>query len=161
MIVFISVGTVGALGTNLIVGAAPPERGGSAAALSSMGGELGVALGVAMLGSLGAAVYRESVDVPDGTPATAVGAAGGSMEGAVTAARDLPPDTAAELLSAAATAYTNGLNAIGLTCAVIAATTAIIALTTLRGNRGAVLPGEGSARAGEGARGERGSLSAS
>ncbi|MEV7225827.1 hypothetical protein AB0M79_02225 [Polymorphospora sp. NPDC051019] len=114
-----------------------------------MGGELGFALGVAMLGSLGAAVYRESVDVPDGTPATAVGAAEGSMEGAVTAAGDLPPDTAAELLSAAATAYANGLNAIGLACAVIAATTAAIALTTLRGNRGAVLPGEGSARSGK------------
>ncbi|WP_326564314.1 MFS transporter [Micromonospora peucetia] len=156
VIVFISVGTVGALGTNLVVGSAPPERGGSAAALSSIGGDLGTALGVAMLGSLGAAVYRGSVEVPDGTPT----AAEESMESAVTVAQDLPANAAAELLSAAGTAYTNGLNVIGLACAVIAAISATIAFTILRRNRDAVVPGEASTPAGKASAATEGSLSA-
>lgn len=46
-----------ALGTDLVVGSAPREKAGSAAAMSETSGEFGIALGVAVLGSLGAAVY--------------------------------------------------------------------------------------------------------
>jgi len=40
------------LGTDLIVGAAPPERAGAASAISETGTELGLALGVAIIGSV-------------------------------------------------------------------------------------------------------------
>ncbi|RSM55152.1 MFS transporter [Amycolatopsis sp. WAC 01376] len=126
VIVFVGVGTLGALGTDLVVGSAPPERGGSAAALSSIGGDLGTALGIALFGSLGTAVYRVVVEVPGGGPATE------SMENAVTTAQSLPGDAAAGLLSAAGEAYTSGLNAIGVACAVVSAISAVIALTVLR-----------------------------
>jgi DHA2 family multidrug resistance protein-like MFS transporter len=43
------------LGTNLVIGSAPPERAGSAAALSQTGNELGFAVGVAVVGSLAVA----------------------------------------------------------------------------------------------------------
>ena len=46
------------LATDLIVGAAPPERAGAASAISETGAELGGALGIAILGSIGTAVYR-------------------------------------------------------------------------------------------------------
>jgi len=46
------------LGTDLVVGTAPAERAGAASAISETGLELGGALGIALLGSIGAAVYR-------------------------------------------------------------------------------------------------------
>jgi DHA2 family multidrug resistance protein-like MFS transporter len=46
------------LGTDLVVGAAPAERAGAASAISETGLELGGALGIALLGSIGTAVYR-------------------------------------------------------------------------------------------------------
>jgi DHA2 family multidrug resistance protein-like MFS transporter len=49
------------LTTDMIVGAAPPERAGAAAALSETGSELGGALGIAVLGSVGTAVYRHAM----------------------------------------------------------------------------------------------------
>jgi DHA2 family multidrug resistance protein-like MFS transporter len=49
------------LSTDLIVGAAPPERAGAASGISETGTELGGALGIAILGSLGTAVYRSEV----------------------------------------------------------------------------------------------------
>jgi len=46
------------LSTDLLVGVAPPERAGAASAISETGLELGGALGIALLGSIGTAVYR-------------------------------------------------------------------------------------------------------
>jgi MFS transporter, DHA2 family, multidrug resistance protein len=50
-----------ALATNLMIGAAPPERAGGAAAISSTAPQLGGALGIALLGSLITAVYRNEL----------------------------------------------------------------------------------------------------
>ncbi|WP_112237342.1 MFS transporter [Kribbella monticola] len=50
-----------ALAMNLLLAAAPPERAGSVASLSETGTEAGIALGVAMLGSLGTIVARHHV----------------------------------------------------------------------------------------------------
>ena len=60
------------LATDIIVGSAPPERAGAASAISETGSEFGGALGVAILGSIGTAVYRRamaegvSTDIPPG-----------------------------------------------------------------------------------------------
>ncbi|NUT92215.1 MAG: MFS transporter, partial [Saccharothrix sp.] len=51
-------GPLFALGTGLVMGSVPPERAGSAAAMSETGNYLGGSLGFALLGVLGAAVYR-------------------------------------------------------------------------------------------------------
>ena len=55
-----------ALGVNLIMGSAPPEKAGSASGISETSGEFGIALGVAVLGSVGTAVYRSQISVPGG-----------------------------------------------------------------------------------------------
>ena len=55
----LGVGPVGTLATDLIVGAAPPDAAGAASGISETGTELGGALGIAILGSVGAAVYRD------------------------------------------------------------------------------------------------------
>ncbi|MEV6488511.1 MFS transporter [Actinoplanes sp. NPDC051633] len=46
------------LATDLVVAGAPPEQAGTAGAVSETGAELGGALGIALLGSLGVAVHR-------------------------------------------------------------------------------------------------------
>ena len=98
------------LGTDLIVGSVPPEKAGAAAALSETSSELGVALGVAVLGAIGVAVYRGDVAgrIPAGVPADAARASGDTLVGAVSSAAHLPADLATPLIDAARSAFTNG-----------------------------------------------------
>src|SRR5205814_9447663 len=49
------------LGTEVVMGTVRPERSGSASALLETGSEFGGALGMAILGSIGTAVYRGDV----------------------------------------------------------------------------------------------------
>ncbi|MDD7937342.1 MFS transporter [Actinomycetospora lutea] len=51
-------GLPGGLGVGLVVGSAPPAQAGSASSLSETGQELGMAVGLAGMGSLAVAVYR-------------------------------------------------------------------------------------------------------
>lgn len=60
-LVYLGLGTIAALGTDLVVGAAPAEKAGAASALSETVQELGLAVGIATLGSLTTAVYRVSL----------------------------------------------------------------------------------------------------
>ncbi|HEY0923867.1 MFS transporter [Rheinheimera pacifica] len=57
-LIYFGLGALAALGTDLVVSSAPPEQAGSASAMSEMAQELGVALGVALLGSLALFVYQ-------------------------------------------------------------------------------------------------------
>ncbi|WP_043231464.1 MFS transporter [Streptomyces sp. NRRL F-5193] len=132
---FFGGGPIGALGTALVVGSAPPERAGSAAALSSVCGDLGAALGIAVLGSLGTAVYQGTVSVPGDLSPRLADAVRSGADTAVVAARDLPAgaaETAGRVLGAAREAYTNGLNTVGAVCAAIAVVCAALAVTILR-----------------------------
>ncbi|WP_259745465.1 MFS transporter, partial [Pseudomonas protegens] len=54
-------GTIAALGTELVVGAAPAEKAGSASAMTEMAQDLGISLGIALLGSIASAVYHRSM----------------------------------------------------------------------------------------------------
>jgi DHA2 family multidrug resistance protein-like MFS transporter len=74
------------LATDLVLGSAPPERAGSAAAINETSGEFGFALGIAVLGSIGTAVYRARIDLPAGVP----DGAGDTVVGAAATAADLP-----------------------------------------------------------------------
>jgi MFS transporter, DHA2 family, multidrug resistance protein len=121
-----------ALGTDLVVGSAPKEKAGSAAGMSEMSGEFGIALGVAVLGSIGAAVYRGSVVVGAGVPADAAAAAGESISGAVAAAGRLPGAAGGDLLGVAREAFTSGLNVAAVIGAVLFAALAVLTGTTLR-----------------------------
>ncbi|MFB6841645.1 MFS transporter [Streptomyces sp. NPDC056361] len=67
------------LANELALGAAPPERAGSAAAVMEAGQELGGALGMALLGSVGAAVYTAAM--PTSAPAAARETLGGALDG--------------------------------------------------------------------------------
>jgi DHA2 family multidrug resistance protein-like MFS transporter len=104
-------GPLGALSTDLVVGGAPPEKSGSAAAMSETSAELGVALGVAVVGSIGTAVYRGQInDGLGGVPAEAAEATREGIAGAAAAAAELPAAVGADLFERAGEAFTNGLN---------------------------------------------------
>jgi MFS transporter, DHA2 family, multidrug resistance protein len=116
---------VASLTTDLVVSSAPPERAGAAAALSETAFELGAALGIALLGSLGAAIYRTQMmnAVPEDLAPAAAEAARSTLGGAAAVAEDLPA-IADSLLAAARAAFTDGLvttAAIGVVCLVLLA----------------------------------------
>jgi DHA2 family multidrug resistance protein-like MFS transporter len=121
------------LSVDLIVGSAPPERAGSASAVSETGNELGNALGIALLGSIGVAVYRGAM--ADGLPAGAAAqlppedaaAAGDTLAGAYDAAAGLPASAGAELVAAATAAFVDGMQLAAWTGAALAVAAAIAA----------------------------------
>ena len=123
------------LATELIVGSAPAEKSGAASGISETGGELGGALGLALLGSIGTAVYRGSLatTLPPGLPAEAAAAARDTLGGAVGVAAELPEDVGAELLDVARLAFTNGLRVTSAIGAVLSLGVAIVAWILLRG----------------------------
>jgi MFS transporter, DHA2 family, multidrug resistance protein len=122
------------LATDLIVGSAPVERAGAASALSETSSEFGGALGIAVLGSIGTAVYRGlMVDaIPVGVSSQSAEAARGTLGGALAESGKLPGGVGAELLGSAREAFMESLElAIGI-CAVIALATAVMVLVLLR-----------------------------
>ncbi|MBC3195031.1 MFS transporter [Pseudonocardia sp. C8] len=123
---------IGVLATDLVIGSVPTARAGSAASISETAGELGVALGVAVTGSVLTAVYTGRLVVPPGVPAVAAARSGESLAGAVTAAGELPGDLAGALLSSAREAFGAGLSAVGLLGAGLLLGAVALALTALR-----------------------------
>jgi DHA2 family multidrug resistance protein-like MFS transporter len=128
------------LATDMVVGCAPPERAGAASALSETASELGGALGVALLGSIGTAVYR--IAWPDaayaGIPVDALAAARGTLGGALEAAQRLGGAPGAALAQAARDAFIDGMRAAALAAAVAVAAMAWFTARPLRAVRVAV-----------------------
>jgi DHA2 family multidrug resistance protein-like MFS transporter len=100
------------LGANLIVGSAPPEQAGSAGSLAQMANEFGSTLGLAIYGTIGAAVYRAAVVLPAGLPAGTAAEAGDSVSGAAGSAAGLSPAAADALMAPAREAFVTGLNTV-------------------------------------------------
>lgn len=98
---------VSALGVDVVLSAAPPERAGAASAVSETTQEFGGALGLAILGSIATAIYRGRVAEAGtaGVPTQAAEAARDTLGGATGVAEQLPP----ALLATAADAFTEGL----------------------------------------------------
>jgi DHA2 family multidrug resistance protein-like MFS transporter len=134
--VIISIGfmPVVTLATELIVGSAPPEHAGAATGISETSGELGGALGIAVLGSLGTVIYRTELgrSVPSGIPHEAVETARSTLGAALTVAAELPSTTGAALLDAAYTAFIDAIHLVAAVSAVVAVIAAISAATLLR-----------------------------
>ena len=123
-----------ALTTDLVVGSVPPEKAGGASGLATTANDLGISLGIAVIGSIGIATYRSQITqlLPGGLPADATAAASRSIDGALTAAAELPGALGGQLVTAAQQAFTSGLNTAAIVSAVIAAIAALIAATRLR-----------------------------
>jgi DHA2 family multidrug resistance protein-like MFS transporter len=122
------------LGTDLVVGSVPPERAGMASGISETGAELGGALGIAVLGSIAVAVYRNQVDeaLPTGVDPDQAEAAKDTLGGAMSVVEDLGGERGEMLLGAAQEAFAQGMQAAALAAAVVALGTALLAALFLR-----------------------------
>lgn len=134
VVVNAGLGPLIALSTDLIVGCSPPETAGSASSLSETGSELGLALGVATLGTLGTVVYRDQIAaaMPGGISGDDAVAAEQNIAEAISVSQHQPPPLGTELFDAATTAFTDGLTIVSLVSAGIAAVLAIVTAIVLR-----------------------------
>ena len=102
------------LGTNLVIGSVPPEKAGSAGALTQTSNEFGYSLGIAVLGSVVTAAYRSHLD----------GQGGNSLGEAIA------QGATGDLLDQARDAFTSGLHlAAGITAVALAAVAVLLAVT--------------------------------
>jgi MFS transporter, DHA2 family, multidrug resistance protein len=121
------------LAADLMVSAAPPERAGAAAGISETSSEFGGALGIAVLGVVGTALYRGEVAeaVPAALPSEAAEGARESLGGAIAAGNELPRPFAAELFDAASDAFTQALQLAAALSAAVLIAAAVLAWTLL------------------------------
>ena len=105
------------LTNDVIIGSAPPERAGAAAGISETCAEFGGALGIAIFGSIGIAIYRVALaqTMPLGLSHDVSEAATATLGGAVAVSQQLSGGAATALLDAAREAFLRGLRV----CAVI------------------------------------------
>lgn len=126
-IVAVGGGPTYAQGTGIIVGSVPPEKAGSAASLSETSAVFGSTLGLALLGSLGAAVYRHQLSgkALAAIPGVDPGQARQNVAVASNMAAGLPHAQAAQLQHLAGTAFTTAMNAVAWAGVILSIATAL------------------------------------
>jgi DHA2 family multidrug resistance protein-like MFS transporter len=96
-----------------VLASVEPAQAGAGAAVSEAATELGGALGIAILGSIGAAAYHSYAG--DHLPvAIASGPAGDSLPGALDAAAGLDPAVGVDVLAVARDAFVHGLDTVSI-----------------------------------------------
>jgi DHA2 family multidrug resistance protein-like MFS transporter len=125
-------GPQGVLCTEMVISSVPPQKAGAASALSETSAEFGIAMGIAVFGSIGTAIYRDQISVPAQVPAEAAAQATDSMAGALHAATTLPGSLSEGLLATARDAFTSGLHTVAGIGAVVVVVFAVIGMVALR-----------------------------
>jgi DHA2 family multidrug resistance protein-like MFS transporter len=120
------------LGTGLVVSNAPPEKMGSAGSVAQLSNEFGGTLGLAILGTVAAAVYRGTVTVPQDVPDDRAAVAGDSLAGAATIAPSLPTGQAQALMDSAVDAFVNGVQVVAVIGAVLYTITGLLIVSRLK-----------------------------
>lgn len=125
----IGVGLAETLTNDVILTAAPPERAGAAAAISETGYEFGGAMGTAVLGTAGMAIYsvrmQDAASLP-GMDATSADAASQTLAAAHEIAHGLP-DGGVALRELANAAFMSGINLVAVIGIGTAALTVLLA----------------------------------
>ena len=134
--VIFSLGTspVFTLTNDLIIGSVPPERAGAAAGISETAAEFGGAVGIAIFGSIGVAMYRGAIAgaLPAGVPLTVTQAASDTLGGAIEVAGQLPGRLGPALIDAAREAFIRGLHVSAAISAIGTIGLAVLVVTLLR-----------------------------
>jgi DHA2 family multidrug resistance protein-like MFS transporter len=122
------------LTNDLIIGSAPPERAGAASGISETSAEFGGALGIAVFGSIGVALYRGAMEsaVLEGVPPEAAVAARVTLGGALAAAGELPPAAGAQLMAVASDAFIDGMQLVAAISVVGSVALAVFIAIALR-----------------------------
>jgi DHA2 family multidrug resistance protein-like MFS transporter len=135
LIISLGIAPIFGLTTDLIVSTAPPERAGAASGMSETFFELGGALGLAILGTIGIVIYRARVleALPASIPAAAAAAARDTLGGARDVAMQLPAVQGNLVLTAAREAFVAGMQMAAVVSVAVAIAVAIFALRFLHG----------------------------
>jgi DHA2 family multidrug resistance protein-like MFS transporter len=136
-VVLLGVGPMTALVPEIVLGSAPPEQAGSAVSVMNTGGELGISLGVATLGTVGTVVYQSRLTdhLPAGVPAGVTDVARNSIADAVAVSARLGGGLRGELLGVARSAFTSGLDTVSVCAAGAFVVFAVLAAVWLRAAR--------------------------
>jgi DHA2 family multidrug resistance protein-like MFS transporter len=121
--------------TGLVMGIAPPERAGAAAAISETGAELGGALGIAVMGSVATAVYRAAmVNAPglENLSAEVALGARSTLGAAMAVAQQLAGEQGTALLGAAREGFLQAFHAIAALNIGLVLVAAVLAVRVLR-----------------------------
>ncbi|WP_026413608.1 MFS transporter [Actinomadura oligospora] len=132
ILVYIGGSPVGMMNSLLVMSAAPPEKAGSAGSVSSTSGELGAALGVAVLGVVGTSVYRNDLVIPSGVPGPVADASKNGLAGAVYGAPNVQGQAGTDLLANAKDAFTSGLHTVAVVTMLLYVVLAVIAFVGLK-----------------------------
>lgn len=126
-----------ALTMNLVLASTSPEKAGAVSSVSETSGEFGIALGVASLGSLGAVVFRGALadTMPASAPTEVATTALEGITAATAAAHQLAGVPGHDLLVAAQTAFTAGLNVVALVGGLAFLGLAVLTIAVLRADR--------------------------
>ena len=116
------------IGNEMIITAAPPERAGAASAISETAAEFSGALGIALFGSIGTALYRTTLSgtMPIGVQTDEASAALATLGAAVAVARTLTSATANLLMEAAQMAFVSALQFVAMLGAVVLLTASVL-----------------------------------
>ncbi|MCH8543752.1 MAG: MFS transporter [Alcanivorax sp.] len=122
------------LGTDLVVSSAPPAKAGAAAATSETASELGMALGIAVIGSIGAAVYRLRLQdtLPGDLSAEMTIIAMDTLGGALNIAEEIGGAEGEAVLAAARNAFSLALHTNAWIGAAIVTGTAVLTAVLLK-----------------------------
>ena len=133
----VGVGMVTALANDMVMAAAPKEKAGAASALSETGTELSGATGIAILGTIGAAVYHAAMSnaVPAELPEALQAAAESTLGGAMAAAAQLGGEAGAALLANAQAAFMTAMSTTGTSAGLIMVGSAVLVLLLSRRSR--------------------------
>lgn len=126
--VYLGLGAIAALGTEIVVGVAPASKSGSAAAMSETVQELGIAVGVAVLGSLTAAVYSMRTTVPAGVSPETADRVTESLSGALAFDAEVPDS----VIRSAQEAFAAGVNAAAVVAGLAVVVATALCLSALR-----------------------------
>ncbi|MFD6027295.1 MFS transporter [Streptomyces griseoluteus] len=116
--------------SDVILSSVDKNRAGAASAVSETAYELGAALGIALLGSIVTAAYRDFA-APPGTPESAHESLGAAVE----ASAGMPAPTSQALLEAARESFVHGLHLASGAGAAVLLTTSAAAWLLLRNQR--------------------------
>ncbi len=133
-IIHFGAGPLVALGTGIVIGSAPMEQAGSAASVSETSNYFGTTMGMALMGMIGAAIYRTQMAdaIPSGLNGEQAQTARETLAGATTVAEQLSPALGDELLRRASEAFSSGMTVAAVLGGVIFA---VVAVTNLLAHR--------------------------
>lgn len=131
IIIMLGLSPLMVLSTELVVSSVPLEKSSSASSLSEMSSELGMALGIAILGTIGTAVYRRLIvgHLPEGISPEMVVALSDTLAGAVAVAKSFPDQLA---LEKAREAFLFGIQVVGGVSSILLLGLVVLYLTFLR-----------------------------